>query len=145
MASDLSFISARTVCGTNNEAGPIEVLSVVELLTMDLLDRAGSVGGKGGKGVGGIDIERARIFSRASCDSVDEKDSEFVISPSPKMDAMVESVVDAEVDKALEAADIVDEKDRETGRVGGGDDPPNNEDVNMSIPLAFGDRGCGNG
>jgi hypothetical protein len=61
------------------------------------------------------------------------------------MDAMVESEVESDVDSELEAADIVDENDMETGRVLGGDEPSNRVDEYISNPLAFGESGCGKG
>jgi hypothetical protein len=61
------------------------------------------------------------------------------------MDAIVDSEVVADVDKGLEVADIEDENDMETGRVPGGDEPPNSVDEYMSNPLAFGDSGWGRG
>ena len=54
--------------------------------------------------------------------------------------------IDGRVDDGkLEIGDIVDENDMETGRVWGGDEPPNSVDEYMSNPLAFGDSGRGKG
>jgi hypothetical protein len=61
------------------------------------------------------------------------------------MDVIVDSEVVTDVDNMLEAAEIEDENDRETGRVPGGDEPPNRVDEYMSNPLAFGESGWGSG
>lgn len=90
-------------------------------------------------------MDSVRFFpsGEADCDSADEKDSELAFWL--KIDAPFESVVDIDVDALSEAADIVDEKDSDTGRVAGGEEPPSKEDVSMSNPLALGESGCGNG
>lgn len=64
---------------------------------------------------------------------------------SLKFDVLLESVVEIDADHVCEAADMVDENDKETGRVAGGDGPSNSVAVSISKPLAFGERGCGSG
>lgn len=77
------------------------------------------------------------------CHSVENEESAI----SLVVDVVIESELDTEVDNQLEAADTVDENDKETGRVLGGDALPNRVDEYMSNPLAFGEtggsKGCG--
>jgi hypothetical protein len=80
-----------------------------------------------------------------SCESIEEKDSRWVVLLEPKKDAIDDSEVAPKAGNRLELADIEDENDRETGRVPGGDGPPNIVDEYMSNPLAFGESGWGSG
>lgn len=48
--------------------------------------------------------------------------------------------VDRDSDNCIDAPETVEEKESDTGRVAGGEEL-NSEDVNISTPLAFGDRG----
>src|ERR1700729_567079 len=124
IASDRSLNSFNRCSGTSSSWGPIEGFSVVELYTRGRLGCFPWLQGRG-DGSWGADNDRSLELEQAPCDSAEEKGSQLVLSPAPKMDAMVESEVESDVDSELEAADIVDENDMETGRVLGGDEPSN--------------------
>ena len=86
----------------------------------------------------GMDMERFLTSGGSPLASVDEMDSESVWSllrTDPGMDSM-----DIDSEYCTDAPDTVEENESDTGRVAGGDEL-NSEDVNISTPLAFGDRG----
>jgi len=87
----------------------------------------------------GADNERSWVCEKDSCDSVEVKESPLEFSLVLKRDVMVDSWVEIDGDNRLEATDMVDENDMETGLVLGGDEPPNRVDENMSNPLEFGE------
>lgn len=110
------------------------MLSVVELLAIDRLEFTFLGGDEEGRGMDMVGLLVSGVSPSAS---VDGKGSESVWSPlrTDRVDSM-----DIDSDNCIDAPDTVEENESDTGRVAGGDEL-NNEDVNISTPLAFGDRG----
>ena len=111
------------------------MLSVVELLAMDRLEFIFLEGDEEDRG---MDMERLFALWVSPSVSVDEMDSKSVWSLL-RTDPGVDSV-DIDSDNCIDAPDTVEENESDAGRVVGGDEL-NSDDVNISMPLAFGDRG----
>lgn len=140
IANDRSLISFILFLGTSSFTGPIDVLSAVELFTTERLG-CGIVSFGGEEILGcGIDSDLVRKSGAAIRESIEATAS----APSAlKEGPIVDSVAGNGAADGSEAADMLEEKDSETGRVLVGDEPSKklDDDNNKSRPLELGDSG----